>query len=319
MKQPMEKPFDVAVDSLSDIARSYHYAGNSSLALKVLHASIQLPELSDTHLLKLLLMEGKIRVFEYLSTNHNPELMFATLRKTRQLTEEVQDRKRAADSLSLLGIAHYFADLNASASVVGTQEKYKEALDYQQQALQIRDELGDSRGISESLFHIGTVFERWQEIEKALHFYTQAFEIADLSGHIFEKSEPVRHFAYNALIKGDLDQALYQAQLALELRQQSGFMPYQPLDHLLLSDIYLKRVDLENAQLHADKALALANKMGYQRYVSSSLLTLGDIMASRQETVEAVSAYEEALRLAQDLQIPLLVTRAMERLGLGES
>ncbi|WP_028552443.1 tetratricopeptide repeat protein [Paenibacillus sp. UNC451MF] len=318
MKSSLEEPYAVAVDSLCEITKAYHYAGNSLHALQVLHASFQLPELSDTHLLQILLLEGKIRVFEYLSTNDNPELMFSTLRKLRQLANEVEDRKRYADSLSLLGIAHYFADLNASASVSSTQEKYKEALDYQQQALQIREMLGDSRGISESLFHIGTVYERWQEIEKALHFYTKAFEIADRSGHIFEKSEPVRHFAYNALIKGDLDQALQQAQLALELRQQSGFMPYQPLDHLLLSDIYLKREDLENAQLHADKALALANKMGYQRYVSSSLLILGDIMAYRQETAQAVAAYKESLRLAQELQIPLLVVRAKERL-VGET
>lgn len=180
-----------------------------------------------------------------------------------------------ADALSLLGQAHYFttvvASLKSSVSPnsLQGQGKYDEALAYQQQALELREALHDTRGISESYFQIGVVYERWQQYERAMEYYTKARQIADQYNHPFEKTEPARHFAINALRQGDLDQALTLALQALELREEARFKPYQPLDHLLLRDIYLAKGDTANAQLHTQQASALAKEMGLKDLASS--------------------------------------------------
>ncbi|MEP7187748.1 MAG: tetratricopeptide repeat protein, partial [Roseiflexaceae bacterium] len=187
------------------------------------------------------------------------------------------DQQGIADALSLLGQAYYFAAIVASRkqgeplhSAPG-QGKYDQALAYQQQALELREALRDSRGISESCFQIGVVYERWQQYDRAIDYYTRAREIADQGGHAFEKTEPARHLAFHALREGNLDQALSLALQALSLREDAHFRPYLPFDHLLLKDIYLAQGDTENAQFHLLRAQALAEEMGLQTLISSML------------------------------------------------
>jgi tetratricopeptide (TPR) repeat protein len=160
--------------------------------------------------------------------------------------------------------------------------KYDEALAYQQQALELREALHDTRGISESYFQIGVVYERWQQYDRAEEYYTKASQIADQYGHAFEKTEPTRHFAINALRKGNLDQALTLALQALELREKSGFKPYLPLDHLLLRDLYQAKGDATNAQLHTEIASAIASEMGSPMLVSS-MPNIREVLAAQQE------------------------------------
>jgi tetratricopeptide (TPR) repeat protein len=147
--------------------------------------------------------------------------------------------------------------------------KYDQALLYQQHALELRETLHDTRGMSESSFQIGVVYERWQQYARAQEYYAQARQLADRYDHPFEKTEPARHVAFQALREGNLDQALARALQALALREAAGFRPYLPLDHLLLRDIYLALGDTTQAQLHAQHAQALAEEMGLQSLVAS--------------------------------------------------
>ncbi|CAG7654786.1 tetratricopeptide repeat protein [Paenibacillus allorhizosphaerae] len=313
--EEINEQYAAAIEPMCRIAWSYFKTGRSTDARRLLRNALELVASDAQQLrLKLLLLEGKILALEYVITNEDADHMFAILQEATRLAHEASDREQMANALSLLGTAHYFADLNTSVSVVDTGGKYREALDYQQQALQLRNAVGDTRGICESLFHIGTVYERWQQHEKAIEHYTESFELADRTGCLYEKTEPTRHFAYHAMMKGDLDQALHYAHRALALRQQTGFMPYEPLDHLLLCDIYLKLGKFEQAQSHAQKAYEIAEQLGYKRTIASALLSLGDILAARQQTSHAKAHFEKALRLAQELQLPMLMARSYERL-----
>src|SRR5262249_49107840 len=147
---------------------------------------------------------------------------------------------RFGDALSLLGQAHYFASIMANrkrglplTSTPG-DEKYDQALAYQQQVLKLREALHDTRGVSESYFQIGVVYERWQQYDRSQEYYAQARAIADQYDHRFEKIEPARHVAFQALREGKPDQALDLALQALSLREAAQFRPYLPLDHLLV-------------------------------------------------------------------------------------
>ncbi|MET3849662.1 tetratricopeptide repeat protein [Paenibacillus sp. OAE614] len=308
--------FNNAITELVEITTAYFWNGRSKEALHILNQLLPITGICEAQHLRLpiLLQLGKIQANEYVYTNAEPEPMFSILNEARLLAEQSNDRKGLADALSSLGTAHYFVELNASSTIENTTGQYREALNYHEQALQLRVELQDNRGISESYFQIGTVYERWQKKEMALNYYAQAARIAEEHHFPLEQSEPARHFAFHAFQSGDLDEALRFAQHALFMRETAGFKPHLPLDHLLLSDIYLKRGQIETARQHAETATRLGEEMGYLRTVSSSCLALGDIELAQQRVDAARTYYEKALYLGHVLKLPLSVHRAEERL-----
>src|SRR5579859_669016 len=283
--------YAIAVDALYEIGRTYYANGRFADAQHLLHTSLQLLEAREgqpQQRLKLLLIYGQVLAVKHLLTRRDADLLFATILQAKQIAEETQDQQGVADALSLLGQAHYFttivAGLKRGEPLDGPrgQGKYEEALAYQQQALELREALRDTRGISESYFQIGVVYERWQQYEQALEYYTKARQVADQYGHLFEKTEPARHFALHALRKGDLDQALPLALQAVSLREAANFKPYLPLDHLLLRSVYLAKGDEANAQLHTEIATALAEEMGMKSLVSS-LPDIRTLMVTQRE------------------------------------
>lgn len=280
--------YTTAIDALYEIGRAYYTLGKSGNAQHLLRTTLQLLEASEVkpqYRLKLLLLYGQVLIVDHLLTRGggNADLLFSTILHARQVAEASHAQQGIADALSLLGQAHYFTTVVSGAVMDNPQSgKYNEALTYQQQALELYETLHDTRGMSESYFQIGVIYERWQQYDRAEEYYTKARQIANQYDHPFEKTEPARHFAIHALMKGNLDEALSLALQALELREAVRFKPYQPLDHLLLRDIYQVKGDTTNAQLHEQKASALAEEMGYPMLVSS-MPNIRERLAAQQE------------------------------------
>lgn len=272
------KLYTTAIDALCEIANSYFFPGRLGDALRLLHMSLQMIEADEVvpqDRLKLLLLYGRILAVDHLINRGNTDLMFSTILQAKQVAEAAETQQGIADALSLLGQAHCNATtvaiVKSGALPFGTQGqgKYEEALAYQQQALKLWEGLHDTRGISESHFFIGLVYQFWQQNDLAQEHFIKAIQVAEQSGHILEQAEPHRHLTFDALFKGDLDQALIHAKQALAFREASGFRPYQPFDHLTLWDIYLKKGDTANAEFHMQRASTLADEMGFSTLVSS--------------------------------------------------
>lgn len=277
--EEIEAQYVTAVDALSRIARAYLFLGRLNDAQNLLRSSLKLLETDEAkpqQRLKLLLLYGQILIVDHLLRRGDAELLLATVAQAKQLAEATQDQHNLADALSLLGQAHYFTTIvrllqsGASPDSPPDQGKYAEAFMYQQQALELRETLGDARGISESSFQVGVIYERWRQLDQAQAYYARARQIADQHGYLFEKTEPARHVAIHALRQGNLEQALTLALQAVELRGAVGFKPYLPLDYLLVRDVYQMQGATANAQLYAQKASAAAEEIGFPDLVSSA-------------------------------------------------
>jgi tetratricopeptide (TPR) repeat protein len=319
--QEFTKYYIIAIDALCEIARAYTDLGRVGDARHLLHTALQLTEgaseVEPQDRLKLLLLLAKVLIVDLLFTHRDTDLLFSTILHARQIAEAAHDQQGVADALSLLGQVHYFATVFNSSTLDSPQGKYEEALAYQQQALELREALHDTRGISESHFSIGNVYERWQQYDLALQHYTKARQVAEESGHLYERTEPSRHLAMLALNKGDLDQALTYALQALSFREAARFRPFLPLDHLLLSSIYQAKGETENALLQAQKASAIASELGSKGALALALLSLGDIQVVQKEEAQARANYEQVLALAQEVQFAPTIARAslaLERL-----
>jgi len=215
--------------------------------------------------------------------------MFSTILQAKQIAEAVVAQQGMADALSILGQAYCNATtvaiVKSGALPFGSrgQGKYEEAFVYQQQAFELQEALHDTRGISESHFFIGLVYQFWQQNDLAREHFTKAIQIAEQYGHGLEQAEPNRHLTFDALFNGDIDQALTHARRALSFREAAGFRPYQPFDHLTLWDIYLKKGDTANAQFHLQQASTLAEEMGFSTLVSSSIEATSHLRVQKEE------------------------------------
>jgi tetratricopeptide (TPR) repeat protein len=250
---------------------------------------VEVSEVAQKDHLKLLLVYGKVLTVDHLLHRGDTDLMFSTILQAKQIAESAQEQQGLADALSLLGQAHCnattIAIMKSGNLPFGTQgqEKYDEALAYQQQALSLQEALHNTRGVSESHFCIGLVYQFWQQNDLAREHFTQAIQVAEQYGHILEQAEPHRHLTLDALFKGDLDEALAHALRALSFREAGNFRPYQPLDHLSLWDIYLKRGDTAKVQFHMQQASTLAEAMGLSTLVSSIINATNRLGAQKEQ------------------------------------
>ena len=288
----LSRHYTAAIDALCEIAHAYFFLGKLDNALHVLRTSLHLieaGEVAQKDHLKLLLLYGRVLMVDHLLHRGETDLLFSTIHEAQQIAEATQDQQGLANALSLLGQAHCnvttIAIVKSGALPFGSQGqgKYREALAYQQQALVLQEALHDTRGISESHFGIGLIYQFWQQNELAREHFARAIQVAEESGYVLEQAEPNRHLTIDALFRGDLEAALTYALRALTCREAGGFRPYQPLDHLALWDIYQRLGDTAKAQFHMQQASTLAEEMGLSTLVSSVINSTSNLGAQKEE------------------------------------
>ena len=278
--EQLSHDYRIALLALHAIAERYFFDGRLGDALHLLgnaQSLLAAPEVPLRSRLALALLNGRVLIVDHFLNRGEAAPVFAAIEGAAQLAAASDDQRGIADAASLLGQARYFVTVvaarknNTPLNGAPGDGMYDAALADQQRALELREALGDTRGISESCFQLGVIYERWGQYERALGYYGRARALADRYNHAFEKTEPARHVAFAALREGKLDRALTLAEEALALREAAGFRLYQPLDHLLIRDVALARGDLAQAQRSGERAMELAHVLGLQQLVSSYL------------------------------------------------
>ncbi|HLJ32179.1 MAG TPA: tetratricopeptide repeat protein, partial [Ktedonobacteraceae bacterium] len=210
------------------------------------------------------------------------------------------------------GVAYYNHSLNNQA------HEYERALEYIQQALDRRVTLGDERGISESLFYIGLIYQNGDQPdnEKAFDYFTRSFHIAEEHAYKLEASYAARHIASILGERGEVEQALPYALRSLALREEIGLKRYLPPSHGLVGEIYLRQQNIERALFHQQRAYELAQEMNLQTFMMWSLFSLGEVYLAQHDTVQAREHFEQAYAIAQELHLPYAIKELQEKLHL---
>lgn len=299
--------YTTLIQSLCDIGESYYWLGRVEDAVRLLQIGMQVVDESEARqqdLVKLLLQYGKMLIMRNFRSNSSYELIWPTLLRAQKIAESIGDDRLIADTLSLLGQAHYYKKLNTG------EGEYATALKYYQQALERRESIADERGKSESLFDVGLIYERQEQYDKALDHYTQAMQIAEQHGYKLEKSYALRHTAGIYLNRGDADKALSYSLEELTLREEVGFKTGLPLSHLNVGNVHFEKKDLTHASLHYEKALELAEEMKLKMDTVLALLSIGDLRQAEGQLPQARECFEKALEVAKEINLKFAVSAA---------
>lgn len=301
------------IQSICVISEAYLYEGKMDDSVNVLNIGEQLAEAKEVaprDTMKLLLQHGKVLIMNYFLSNSGYDAMLSMVLRAKQAAKDAQDEQGKADALQLLGQVYYYQSLNNEV------HEYERALEYFQQALDKRVALSDERGISESLFSIGLIYQNGNkpDNEKAFDYYTRSFHIAEKYSYKLEASYAARHLASILAERDKPEQGLPYALRSLALREEIGFKRYLPPSHALVGEIYFAQHDLERTLFHNQRAYELAQEMNLPTFMMWSLYSLGEIHLAQNDTAQAKENFEQAYVIAQELNLPYALKELKEKL-----
>jgi tetratricopeptide (TPR) repeat protein len=274
-----------------------HRAGRLDDALALLRAGGQAQPTREV--LAGLLLRGRILTDTIFHANRGYADAETCLVEAGRLAEQSGDEIAAADAREVLGLAEYYRALQAGSG------DYRGLLVRFQETLARREELGDTRGIAESSFHVGLMHERLGESIQATEAYERAHALAREHGHKVERSYAARHLGGISEGKGDLDAALAYFRESLAMRQEVGLTLGLPLAHIAVGDVLLARQEVNEAARHYQQAYAFAAGMQSPLTLVFALLALSQLAQARGDN-DARRAYaERALSQAQVDDLPL--------------
>jgi tetratricopeptide (TPR) repeat protein len=300
--QPPDARDPSALAAVYPRAEALYRAGQMEDALALLPAG-QLTQPTPESL-RVLLLRGRMLTDQVFHANRGYGEAQASLRAARTLAQQLGDEAAAINALELLALADYYRMLQTGAG------DYRPLLARFEETLARREALGDTRGIAESVFHVGLIHERLSEREQAWEAYERAYQLAKQHGHKTELSYAARHLGSASFESGDLDAALSYFEESLALRQEAGLTLNVPLAHLAVGDVLLARQDRDGAARHYEQAYALAQGMQSPLAVVLSELALSELAQARGDTDARRDYAEQALSRAQVAELPLGIRAA---------
>jgi tetratricopeptide (TPR) repeat protein len=285
-------------------AEALHRAGRLDDAAALFTASDLTNGATELARLRIALAQGKVFTDLVFHANRGYDEAVATLNAARALAARLDDERLAITALDLTGSADYYRVLQAGG------RDYGSALEQFKIALARREAFGDTRGVAESLFHVGLIHERLEQYVEALDFYRRSYTLARDRSHLLEQSYAARHLGGRAQETGDLGTALAYFRESLALRQEVGYTLLLPLAHLALGEVMLAQNNADGAAREYEQAHTLAQGMQSLLIVVSSLLALSELAHVRGDEDDRRDYAEQALFRAKQDDLPLGVRAA---------
>ena len=311
--EALAERYTTLLQILCDISESYYYEGrldDANTLLKSGKQFLEAKEVGARDQLKFLLQSGKMLTNSIFYRSRNPEDALTTVTGAKQLAASIRNEQGEADALDLIGLTYYYKRLMTNQGEVDI------ALTYYQQALERREMLSDQRGISESSFHIGLIYENGDlpDNDQAWTYYTRAYQIARQHGYKLEQSYAVRHLGglYDEM-HHDLEQARRCFEESLALREEIGFKIALPFSHLALGEICGKQNDQLAAVMHYQRAEVLGRELEQPVARILSLFSLGELYLDQQRRSQALECIEQAYIVAQERDLADWMSEATTR------
>jgi len=299
--QPGEltKQYKSLVEALCRISEIHYYEGKLDDAAQLLENGAQMLKqngISREDALKFQLQRGKILYYKNSVDGGDYTESIAFLLETQKMADSIDNEYLKALALDLVGRAFY--------GQAFTGGDFEMPLKYFKQAFAIRQKLGDKQGLSESLFHIGLVYENKKDStkedkQKAFEYYSQSLELAEKGGFKLDAAYDYRHLAGLYEERGDLDKALDYFTKSFALREEIGFKIYLSPAALVIGDVHLKKKDYAKANDFYQKGLSLAESINANRFIVMSLLLLGDVQQVTGNSAKALDYFRQALKRAE--------------------
>jgi tetratricopeptide (TPR) repeat protein len=196
---------------------------------------------------------------------------------------------------------NYAASLTSLGNVYYSLGEYQKAIEFHQQSLAIKREIGDRGGEATSYNNLGTVYYSLGEYQKAIEFHQQSLaitrEIGDRGGE-----------AASYIGLGNVYQSLGEYQKAIEFYQQSlaitreiGDRGGEAASYIGLGNVYQSLGEYQKAIEFHQQSLAITRKIGDRESEAYSYGNLGNVYYSLGEYQKAIEFYQQSLAITREI------------------
>jgi tetratricopeptide (TPR) repeat protein len=170
------------------------------------------------------------------------------------------------------------------------------------EALQIRREIGDKRGVGGTLLDLGNLYDDQGDHDKALEFYKESLQIERDVGDESMQAICLNNIGNARFAKGEYEDALTYFQQALQLREKSK-VPEDIVDSVHnVAETSAKMGQYDQAITQYLRALDLRRSIGDPRGAAIESYSLGTLFQHQGRFGAALKSKEEALKTFVDLK-----------------
>jgi signal transduction histidine kinase len=188
-----------------------------------------------------------------------------------------------------LGVIHY------------SRSNYIKALEYYMQSSEIREKIGDTKGIASINSKIGLIYNEQEEYFKAIQHLRKSY-------NLFKKLNDKRSMAKTLINIGNNYKSLDSAQKAINHYNRSLEISNEIKNRRLiaanLSNLgteYLYRDKRDKAMEALQKALAINKQLGRKDNVANSLSNMGYFYYETGDIRKAIEYYKEVVKLENEI------------------
>jgi class 3 adenylate cyclase/uncharacterized protein HemY len=198
--------------------------------------------------------------------------------------------------------------LNAKAEAYNIQgvsfwlrANYLEALNYYQLSLKIREEIGDKKGISASLYNIGNIYLRQGNYPQALDYHQRSLKIEEEINNIEGVALSLGNIGVIYTEQDNYPKALEYYERSLIIQQERGDKEGIANSLANIGFNYKKQDNYSKALDYYSKSLKIREEIGSKQGIASSLGNIGNIYEKQGKFNKAITQCQRSLNLSEEI------------------
>jgi tetratricopeptide (TPR) repeat protein len=256
-----------------------------------------------------------------------PDTVIPLCRKAIELCDKNIPKANPSEKRTFLQIRS--SACNNIGYIYQNQGDVKRALEYYHQGLKIQEEIGDKKGLAQSLNNIGFVYQSQNDIPKTLDYYNRALtireEIGDKKGIgeslnnlglVYRKfGDPdCRSQIPETCMRSGVQKALEYYLRSLKVKEEVKDVNGIGISYNNIGGVYSFLGDYDKALDYFNKSLELRNKINDKQGQSIALNNIGSTYLKKKEYKKAEEFCLRSLAIAEELGFPESVRRPAEAL-----
>jgi serine phosphatase RsbU (regulator of sigma subunit)/tetratricopeptide (TPR) repeat protein len=208
------------------------------------------------------------------------------------------------------------AALNNKGFNADSKGNVVKAIDYYTQALKIREQAGDKKGIAESINNLGTLYSYQDDMEATITYYLKALkiygEIKDEEG----SAQTLNNLGITYNIIHETKKAIEYNTKALHIQQKVNDLSGMANSFVNLGGDYKALGDTAKAIEYYLKSLKIREQLDAKSEIAASLYSLASIYYNIKDFKKAKECADRSLQLAKELGFPIEIENASRVLYL---
>ncbi len=211
------------------------------------------------------------------------------IRRLKKSLTNIKSKELLANTFMQLGI------LNKQLS------NNTQALEYYEQVLQIRVEIGDKSGEGMTINNISQIYKARGDLTKALEYLEKSLQIRVEIGDKSGEGTTLNNIATIHQARGDLTKALEYLEKSLKIQVEIGDKWGEGRSLNNISQIYQARGDLIKALEYLEKSLQIVVEIGDKLGEGTTLNNISLIYKARGDLTKALEYLEKSLKIRVEI------------------